>query len=140
MTVSTSQNRAYAGISSSPLNPTSFENMLINTSFPLMHIPLLTSLPHIRGNITTSQIPIPPSPPLSFSNHNSFYTLVTHFLQLSQPPHFHHTTQNITHFPLFLGIKLSLSHLLELQKLNQGFLEDGCFRMAISSRTIFCFS
>lgn len=79
MTTPISQNRSTAGISPLPVNPHNFENMVINTSFTLMHIPLPTSYAHIRPNLTTIQTYTPPPPPpLSFTH--PFYTLLTQLL------------------------------------------------------------
>lgn len=102
MTTSTSQNKSNTCITSLTLNPPSYESMVINTSFPIMHIPLPISLPQTRSIPTTTQIYTPPPLPLSFSQpppslhstHLAFTTIPT----TSVPPHY-----NLQHnlFPSF---------------------------------------
>ncbi|XP_058777144.1 uncharacterized protein LOC131651501 [Vicia villosa] len=55
------------GISNSILTPASSENVVISTSFPLLHVPLPVSQPLYHGSSSNHQLSTPPSPPsLSF--------------------------------------------------------------------------
>ncbi|XP_058788145.1 uncharacterized protein LOC131662390 [Vicia villosa] len=59
---------ATPGIASSLLQPSSSENVVISTSFPLLHIPLPSSQPLHRNSPSTTQLSSPqPQPPPSFS-------------------------------------------------------------------------